>query len=75
MPPKIDQNPSQSPPEAQDGSKVAPGPLPDLQNEPPGLQNEPPDIKNEPPASQKLMKILDGDALAEDQINPGFAPK
>ena len=40
MPPKIDQNPSPSPPEAQDGSKVAAGRLPELQNEPPGLQKE-----------------------------------
>ena len=66
MDPKIDQNPSLSPPGAQDEPKVPPRPLPDLQNEPSGLQNEPPDLKNEPPGSQQLMKARDCGALTKD---------
>ena len=68
MDPKIHQNPSMSPPDAQDELKVPPRLLPDLQNEPSGLQNEPPDLKNESLGSQKLMKIRGSDALTEDQF-------
>ena len=68
MDPKIDQNPSLSPPGAQDEPKVPPRPLPDLQNEPSGLQNEPPDLKNESLGFPKWMKIRDSDALTEDQF-------
>ena len=76
MEPKIDQNPSLSPPGAQDEPKVPPRPLPDLQNEPSGLKNEPRDLKNEAPGFQKFLKIPYRRPIFEDSwkgISQGLA--